>query len=207
MMLPNSQLLHFLFSGFYLLFLIERGYFQARAMRISGEATNIKANKRKLIIVVSLFLLAQLWVFGSFIFIVKPTLMAWTHLPLPTWAQWSGMSLSLAGMALEFYTQLTLGRNYSSTVHISNEHTLNTNGPYQYLRHPMYTALITVGIGLGLISASWYFLLPFILTAIVIIFRIPREEAALIDKFGDEYINYVKKTGRFLPRKKSHNPG
>ena len=117
------------------------------------------------------------------------------------------MLLTLAGMALEFYTQLTLGRNYSSTVHISKEQTLIISGPYQYLRHPMYTALITVGIGLGLISTSWYFLLPFILTAIVIIFRIPREEAALIDKFGDEYINYAKSTGRFLPRTKRYIRG
>jgi len=63
----------------------------------------------------------------------------------------------------------------------------------------MYTALISVGIGLGLMSTSWYFLIPFIVTGIVIAFRTPREEKALIEKFGDEYVAYTQRTGRFFP--------
>ena len=199
-MLPNEKVLHFLFSGLYLVFLFERGFFQAKAMRVSGEASSIRTNRRKLVSVLGLFLLGQLWVLGSFAFIAKPTSMAWTHFPLPIWAQWIGLPLTVFGMAIEFATQLSLGRNYSTTVHIGSEQTLITTGPYRYMRHPMYTALITVGIGLGLMSASWYFLLPFILTAIVIVLRIPHEEAAMIEKFGAQYIQYAQNTGRLLPK-------
>lgn len=197
---PNEKVFHFLFSGLYLVFLFERGFFQAKAMRVSGEASSIRANRTRFVSVLGLFLIGQLWVLGSFIFIARPTSMAWTRLPLPVWVQWIGLLLTVSGMTLEFATQLSLGRNYSTTVHINPKQTLVVNGPYQYMRHPMYTALITVGVGLGLMSASWYFLLPFILTAIVVVFRIPNEEAALIEKFGAQYIQYAQSTGRFLPK-------
>jgi protein-S-isoprenylcysteine O-methyltransferase Ste14 len=74
-----------------------------------------------------------------------------------------------------------------------------TNGPYRYIRHPMYTSLIMVGIGIGLLSKSWYFLIPFVATGIVITFGVRREEEAMIEKFGDEYIQYAQVTGRFFP--------
>lgn len=199
-MLPDEKVLHILFSGMYLVFLFERGFFQAKAMRVSGEVSNIRANRSKLVTAIVLFLVAQLWVLGSFIFIVRPTTMAWTRFPLPTWIRWIGALFTVSGMALEFATQLSLGKNYSTTVHISAEQSLVTSGPYRHMRHPMYTALITVGIGLGLMSSSWYFLIPFIATAIVIIFRIPREEEVMIGKFGEEYIHYTQRTGRFIPK-------
>lgn len=199
-MLSEDKILHILFSGLYLIFLFERGFFQAKAMLLSGEARNIRENKRKLATVIVIFLVAQLWVLGSFIFIINPRAMEFTLIPLPTWIRWVGFFLTLSGMALEFVTQLYLGRNYSSTIHIRPEQSLVTSGPYRYIRHPMYTALITVGVGLGLLSASWYFLIPFIATGIVIFFRTPREEAVMIQKFGDEYAQYVGRTGRFLPK-------
>ncbi len=198
--LSEEKLLHLLFSGLYLLFLFERGFFQAKAMRTSGKAKTIRENRWRLLTVGILFLMAQLWVLGSFIFIVRPIAMAWTRLLLPTWVRWVSALITVSGMALEFATQLFLGRNYSTTVHISDEQSLVTSGPYRHMRHPMYTALITVGIGLGLMSASWYFLIPFIATGILIIFRIPREEAILIEKFGDAYIQYAQTTGRIFPK-------
>lgn len=204
-MYSEDKIQHILFSMLYLLFLFERGFFQTKAMLVSGEARSILENKRKLITVIVFFLIAQLWVIGSFIFIVRPATMGWTRLPLPTWVRWVGVLIGISGMALEFATQLSIGRNYSTTVQISPKQSLVTSGPYRHIRHPMYTALIMVGIGLGLMSASWYFLIPFIATAIVIIFRIPREEAVMIGKFGDEYIRYAQGTGRFIPKLNKKN--
>ena len=109
-------------------------------------------------------------------------------------------------MALEFSTQMFLGRNYSSTLHVSEKQSLVTTGPYRYIRHPMYTALIAVGVGIGLASTSWYFLIPFVATGIVIIFRVRREEDAMIEKFGDEYTQHAQTTGRFLPRVSRKKP-
>ncbi|UCF61434.1 MAG: isoprenylcysteine carboxylmethyltransferase family protein [Anaerolineaceae bacterium] len=196
----EDRILHTIFSVLFLLFLFERGYFQAKAMRVSGEARKIRESKRKLTTTILLFLIAQLWVIGSFIYLIKPAILEWTRLPIPSWIRWLGMIITVLGMVLEFSTQLYLGRNYSTTLHIREGQSLVTSGPYRYIRHPMYTALITVGVGIGLLSSSWYFLLPFIATGIVIAFRTRREEEAMIEKFGDEYIQYAQGTGRFFPQ-------
>jgi len=119
---------------------------------------------------------------------------------VPGWARWIGLILAVTGMMLEFSTQIYLGRNYSTTLHIREEQTLITAGPYHYMRHPMYTALITVGIGLGLLSSSWYFLLPFLATIIVVAFRVQKEEDVMIENFGERYLKYSQETGRFFPR-------
>jgi len=195
----EDKILHILFAVFYLLFLFERGYFQLKAMIVSGEARKLGESKGKLAALISSFLFAQLWVIGSFIYIAKPAAMGWTRFPAPSWIRWLGMMITASGMALEFSTQIFLGRNYSTTLHIGEKQSLVTTGPYRRIRHPMYTALVAVGIGMGLMSASWYFLIPFIATGIVIIFRTRREEDAMIEKFGDEYVQYAQRTGRFLP--------
>ncbi len=204
----EDRILHTVFSILFLLFLFERGYFQAKAMIVSGEARKIRESKRKTVTTILLFFVAQLWVVGSFIYLINPEMMEWARFPIPSWIRWLGAIIAVLGMALEFSTQLYLGKNYSTTLHISEEQSLVTSGPYRYIRHPMYTALITVGIGIGLLSTSWYFLLPFIATGIVIALRTRREEEAMIEKFGDEYIQYTQGTGRFFPqirRKKKDN--
>ena len=198
-MASEDMILHLLFSVLYLLFLFERGYFQAKAMRVSGEANKFRESKKKMATMIFFFLVAQLWVIGSLVYIVKPTFMEWTYFPITSWIRWVGMIITVSGMTLEFSTQIYLGRNYSTTLHISDEQSLVTTGPYRHIRHPMYTALITVGIGLGLLSKSWYFLLPFLATGILIAFRVRREEEAMIERFGDEYIEYSQRTGRFFP--------
>ena len=198
-MMSEELILHILFSVLFLTFLFERGYFQFKAMRVSGEAREWRESKTKMVGMILLFLAAQVWVIGTFIYIFKPSFLSWAIYPLPTWVRWLGAFVALAGMVLEFSTQRHLGRNYSTTLHISEEQTLVTTGPYRTIRHPMYTALFTVGIGLGLLSASWYFLLPCIVTGIVVAFRVRREEEAMIEKFGDEYIQYMRRTGRFFP--------
>jgi protein-S-isoprenylcysteine O-methyltransferase Ste14 len=196
----EEKILHILLSCLYLVFLFERGYFQSKAMLVSEEAKKFKESKKKMITMIMLFVVAQIWVVGSFIYIIKPESMSWTLMSIPFWARWLGMVIAVSGMVLEFSTQIYLGKNHSTTLHIGEEQTLITTGPYQYMRHPMYTALITVGIGLGLLSSSWYFLLPFLATLVVVAFRIPKEEDAMIEKFGDRYVKYSQETGRFLPR-------
>ena len=199
-MSTEDKVLHILFSGLYLLFLFERGYFQTKAMLMSGEVDKFKESKQKMATMILVFIVAQIWVLGSFVYILKPESMNWSHMVVPLWARWIGLILTVTGMVLEFSTQIYLGRNYSTTLHIAAEQTLITAGPYQYMRHPMYTALITVGIGLGLLSSCWYFLLPFLATMIVVAFRIQKEENAMIEKFGESYLKYSQETGRFLPR-------
>jgi protein-S-isoprenylcysteine O-methyltransferase Ste14 len=64
----------------------------------------------------------------------------------------------------------------------------------------MYTALFTFFIASSLISANWLFILLAMVTIIGLYTRIGKEEIMMIEKFGDEYRDYMKRTGQFLPR-------
>ena len=63
------------------------------------------------------------------------------------------------------------------------------------MRQPMCTALFTIGVGLGMLSSSWHFTLPFLAIVVVIVFRVRKEDEGLIEKFGESYLKYSQGTG------------
>lgn len=76
---------------------------------------------------------------------------------------------------------------------------LVTDGPYRQVRHPRYTFLLTGKIGITLVFAS---LLGALLTLgwlVLLLRRIPKEEAHLGTIFGEEYDAYVRRSARLLP--------
>ena len=197
--MTEAELLHLIFSVSFLVFLFERGYFQSRAMRRSGELAKYKANRLAMLFLLLILLIGQLWVLGSFVYIIYPRFLEWFAVPLWSWIRWMAIVPTVLGIGIELSTQVYLGRNYSTLLNISEEQTLVTTGPYRYVRHPMYTALVTVGIGLTLLSANLYFGLPFIALIVVVVFRIRKEEEVMNETFGEEYIEYKKRTKRFIP--------
>ena len=104
-------------------------------------------------------------------------------------------------MALIWWVQWALGSNFSTTLHVRDEHTLVTHGPYRWVRHPMYAVLYVHMVALFLISANWLIggALLLVLTLVVAV-RLGKEEAVMVEKFGDEYRAYMERTGRLLPR-------
>jgi len=78
---------------------------------------------------------------------------------------------------------------------------LVTNGIFRYIRHPHYTSLIIIGIGLSLFFYSIFAFIISILAIPIIIWSILDEEKLLIKQYGDEYLNFMKKTPwRLIPR-------
>jgi protein-S-isoprenylcysteine O-methyltransferase Ste14 len=75
---------------------------------------------------------------------------------------------------------------------MTQDHTLVTEGPYRWVRHPMYTALFATFVGLALISASWLILILVVAAILVLYARIGKEEAMMIEQ-------YMQRTGRLLP--------
>ncbi len=75
------------------------------------------------------------------------------------------------------------------------------HGPYHWVRHPMYTSFILLWVGFLFISTNWFIGFTGILGfAWAIVVRTPKEEQMMIERFGEEYIVYMKRTGRYLPR-------
>jgi protein-S-isoprenylcysteine O-methyltransferase Ste14 len=64
----------------------------------------------------------------------------------------------------------------------------------------MYTTLFLMGLGWFLLTANWLIGPPLMIGIIVVIWaRVANEETVMTQLFGDEYLDYMEQTGRFLP--------
>ena len=134
-------------------------------------------------------------------YVINPNWLSWANLPLPLWLRWTGIGIALLGFALLQWAQNTLGKSWSDTPRMMKDQALITSGPYQSIRHPIYTAFLLIMGSTLLISANWLIGLAWIgMTILEIASRIGFEESLMLEYFGDQYREYMKKTGRLLPR-------
>jgi protein-S-isoprenylcysteine O-methyltransferase Ste14 len=134
------------------------------------------------------------------VYSLNPPLMRWSALPMPSGLRWLGVFIGLAALCLFFWVIRSLGQNFSTSLTIQNGQTLVSHGPYRWIRHPMYTSFVLLWCGFGLISANWFIGLTGLLGLMwAIVVRTPKEEQMMIERFGDEYLAYMKRTGRYLP--------
>jgi protein-S-isoprenylcysteine O-methyltransferase Ste14 len=133
----------------------------------------------------------------------------WQPLPLMFSLQFRAVALMVGtllyfpGMALILWGRMTLGTMYdvSSSVgaQLYSDHRLVTEGPYAYVRHPMYLGILIIGLGGLLIYRTWT--LAFVaLTFLGLIFRARNEEQGLADEFGEQWEEYCRQVPPWLPR-------
>jgi protein-S-isoprenylcysteine O-methyltransferase Ste14 len=167
--------------------------------------TNEKLDRRK----EGTFMLATLrpaggalW-FSIIAYMINPAWMAWSSMPLPVWLRWSGAVFSALSVALLIWTLPTLGRNLTDTVVTRKEHTLVTRGPYRWIRHPFYVCMALLTLGSALVAANWFIFISGVVAFALLALRSRVEEEQLAARFGDAYLDYRKRTGRFLPKLRS----
>jgi len=118
--------------------------------------------------------------------------------PYIFYTQLLGLVLTFTGYIVFIWSVVARGR-YAVSWEMPENHKLVTWGPYRYVRHPSYLGYFLMFFGLFFIWPNLPTLLP--LLAIPGYFRITLdEEKLLVQRFGDEYVQYQKKTGRFIPR-------
>jgi protein-S-isoprenylcysteine O-methyltransferase Ste14 len=138
---------------------------------------------------------------GVLLYLIAPQTIAWATLPLPLWVRWAGILLGAVSLAGLLWVHTALGKNWSAWLELKEGQTLVTHGPYRRVRHPMYTALYGLYIGWTLLTANWLLGAAWIVTfTLLTATRIRHEEAMMIERFGEVYREYMKKTGRFLPK-------
>lgn len=138
---------------------------------------------------------------GLLVYWFAPAWMAWSAMPMPEWLRWLGGAAGLTVLPLLAWIHHSLGTNWSDTLHVMPDHYLVTRGPYRWVRHPMYSVFVLFAISLFLITANWFIGLMWLGgTLVVVISRVPVEEKMLLEKFGDEYRQFMSRTGRFLPK-------
>lgn len=138
---------------------------------------------------------------ATILFVINPDWLAFASLPFPDWVRWIGVAIALAGFALLQWAQATLGKNWSDTPRMMKEQTLITSGPYRFIRHPIYTAFLLILGSTFFISANWLIGLCWTgMTVLEILSRIQFEESLMLEYFGEQYRDYMKTTGRLLPK-------
>ncbi|MDI6791702.1 MAG: isoprenylcysteine carboxylmethyltransferase family protein [bacterium] len=113
-----------------------------------------------------------------------------------------GLILYLAGIGGREWAIKSLSEYWSADIRIREDHHLIKEGPYRYVRHPNLVCLLLEVNGLCLIPNAYYSLI-FLWTVFLfsILFRIHLEEKALIEKFGQEYLDYKKEVPALIPLK------
>jgi len=135
------------------------------------------------------------------VYVIKPAWLSWSALPLPLWLRWTGIGIALLGFALLQWAQNTLGKSWSDTPRMIREQALITSGPYQFIRHPIYTAFLLIPGSTLFIAANWLIGFAWLsMTLIELASRIRFEEGLMLEYFGDQYREYMKRTGRLLPK-------
>jgi protein-S-isoprenylcysteine O-methyltransferase Ste14 len=115
---------------------------------------------------------------------------------LQTWFIAAGLLLCVLGLAVSFWGILYLGRSFGIFVEVRK---IILNGPYQWMRHPMYVGYIGMLAGLALanFSAAYFVLVP--IHIVLLLYRARLEETRLAGHSA-EYREYTKRTGFIFPR-------
>jgi len=139
------------------------------------------------------------------LYLLFPSSFLLFQMPFPNWLRWLGVGLGFLSIPFLVWVHYVLDKCWNVTLKLQTDHKLVTSGPYRRIRHPMYTVLIVYMLSWVLVSANLLFLVYYVLSVLLIIVRIPREERMMQEKFGEEYRIYMKRTGRLLPHIRQEN--
>lgn len=139
----------------------------------------------------------ELYAFGRFltVFVAMGTVTHWVEMSLISWL---GLALFIFGVLFRLKAISTLGRFYSHRVRLVGEHRIIDTGPYQYVRHPAYTGMLTAHFGFVLFFYNPWAMAAFLLVLLpAVVMRIKVEEVALYELEG--YSAYADTHKRIFP--------
>ncbi|MGA2157641.1 MAG: isoprenylcysteine carboxylmethyltransferase family protein [Dehalococcoidia bacterium] len=181
------------------------------SLREPGNKSSIdnKATHESRLHIVGLAFFAPFWFGGIILYAIIPGWIMFLSISLPDWFRLIMVGVAALSIPFTLWGYRTLGKNWVHALEQSEflqrkSVTLVTSGPYRYVRHPIYLGSFTFIITLALVAANWLVLLPALFIIALIDTQIGKEERMLIDRFGDEYREYMKRTPQLIP-KLNHN--
>jgi protein-S-isoprenylcysteine O-methyltransferase Ste14 len=110
-----------------------------------------------------------------------------------------GLLIEAAFFLLAVWARRTLGSNWSGEVRIATGHQLVRSGPYKYIRHPIYTAILGMYCGIMIVSGQIHAPIAVVLITLAYLRKIRMEETALAAAFGDEFTAWRRESWRLVP--------
>jgi protein-S-isoprenylcysteine O-methyltransferase Ste14 len=143
------------------------------------------------------------------IFLVAIVLLSTARIPLPwlyvqlwpqgLWPFWLGAAVTIAGLLFAVWARVHLGRNWSRSVTIKQDHELIVTGPYALVRHPIYTGILAGFLGMAIAIAQVRGLIVFVLILLAFWMKLRMEEQWMRSQFGEEYAAYAHQTAALVP--------
>jgi protein-S-isoprenylcysteine O-methyltransferase len=119
--------------------------------------------------------------------------------PAGEWVGWAGCAICLAGFVFTVWARFQLGRNWSGTVQVKEDHTLVRRGPYALVRHPIYSGLSLALLGTAVVYGEVRCLIGTALAFFEWKRKSLLEERFMLEQFGREYIEYRREVKGLIP--------
>jgi len=120
-------------------------------------------------------------------------------LPRSVTAALVATALCVCGLAFAIWARAVIGKNWSGRITLKENHELIQRGPYGLVRHPIYTGILTMAAGSGLLIGRVGAVVGWILFLVSFWIKAGHEEALMLQQFPAEYSAYRQRTKRVLP--------
>jgi protein-S-isoprenylcysteine O-methyltransferase Ste14 len=111
--------------------------------------------------------------------------------------QWLGVVICACGLAFAIWARVYLGHNWGMPMSLKQDAELVTSGPYQYVRHPIYTGMILAMVGTTLVIVWW--IVPAVASLIYFAWAARTEEKIMRNEFPNQYPDYMKRSKMLVP--------
>jgi protein-S-isoprenylcysteine O-methyltransferase Ste14 len=128
--------------------------------------------------------------------------LGWLYLqlwPVGLWPFWLGAAVTVAGLLFAVWAREHLGRNWSRSVTIKQDHELISTGPYAVIRHPIYTGILAGFLGMAIALSQVRGVIVVVLVFLVFWAKLRMEEAWMRSQFGETYATYARQTAALVP--------
>jgi protein-S-isoprenylcysteine O-methyltransferase Ste14 len=197
--MSEEAVFRILFLVYYLLIALISLFFRKRARKSAQKSCpeEVKEASGRLLI---RRVAGLLMILSAALYIVHPPFMRALGAPIPLWLRWFGVGLAALTIPLLIWVLRALGRQWSRRLELQQDHQLITEGPYSWVRHPMYVVIFLSMSCLALISANWLLIGLALLSILSIYSRIGQEEEMMLTQFPEEYRIYQENTGGLFPK-------
>jgi protein-S-isoprenylcysteine O-methyltransferase Ste14 len=110
-----------------------------------------------------------------------------------------GAILTVAGLLFSVWARLVLGKNWSGTVTIKQDHELIQRGPYQIVRHPIYTGMLIAFLGTAFIYGAARCFIGVLVVGLSFWLKMQTEEKFMLQQFGAQYAGYRQHVRALIP--------
>jgi protein-S-isoprenylcysteine O-methyltransferase Ste14 len=137
----------------------------------------------------------------------RGTGVVWSRLPEGWDLRWADTdtigliadAVTVVGLLITLWARATLGSNWSGTVTFKENHELITSGPYAFVRHPIYTGLLTMLLGTVIISGHAFGFAILALGTLMLWLKSLDEERMMTKHFPDAYPPYKRRVRAIIP--------